>query len=185
MLVPPPLPRTSAGHTDPDTWQLCAIRETRETRDSRVSRDDTEPGSDKGRRGRGASGKRSSAGGAPPADKRISLKIKEAIRPKLKELIASPAKPRLDEDTKLKIHQMLMAAEARRWTESHQMHLPPRPLDPDIKAIFRDWFDLVDLDKSGTLEVDELVKALEAAQVPCCRDAIHEMVTCMDYNRCD
>eukprot|EP00195_Chlamydomonas_chlamydogama_P009025 CAMPEP_0202905194 /NCGR_PEP_ID=MMETSP1392-20130828/33026_1 /ASSEMBLY_ACC=CAM_ASM_000868 /TAXON_ID=225041 /ORGANISM="Chlamydomonas chlamydogama, Strain SAG 11-48b" /LENGTH=406 /DNA_ID=CAMNT_0049593173 /DNA_START=295 /DNA_END=1512 /DNA_ORIENTATION=+ len=67
---------------------------------------------------------------------------------------------------------------------SGQGKVPPAaPMHPAVKSLIEEWFDAVDDDGSRTLEYEELMVALKAANIPAREDTIKEMVRLMDFNQ--
>ncbi|EFJ40760.1 hypothetical protein VOLCADRAFT_119867 [Volvox carteri f. nagariensis] len=89
----------------------------------------------------------------------------------------------LDGDTKAKVSRSVQTAHVKEWLHAHGYVVKADKLHPAVSRVIEEWFQLVDDDNSRTLEHDELLSALKAAQIPCDDATISEMINLMDVNK--
>lgn len=75
---------------------------------------------------------------------------------------------RLPADLQAHVAELLRRSNTRWWASTRGKELAPPRLHPAILRTIREWFDLVDDDKSGTLEHHELMGALQARAALLC-----------------
>ncbi|GAX83433.1 hypothetical protein CEUSTIGMA_g10858.t1 [Chlamydomonas eustigma] len=115
-----------------------------------------------------------------PSLKRVSVSSQGGSRSQNNSV--SPLQ-QVEKSAHLEREKLLIRNDYRRWAESHGVMLAPPPLKRNLEMLIKEWFELVDEDDSGALDLEELATALKAARIPCTEASLNEMLRLMDFNR--
>ncbi|KAJ9511487.1 hypothetical protein QJQ45_029844, partial [Haematococcus lacustris] len=112
-------------------------------------------------------------------------RIIEGVRASMREQREQqePPAPKLTRAERDKAWRIIGRSYLKSWMACHGRHVRPPKLHHSVNRVISKWFELVDEDGSGSLNLAELAAALKAAGLPCDDQSIVEMIRLFDLNK--